>query len=190
MKTRKPTSARKAKRATNRLAMVLEGKAVSGRSEPERLVRSPLKLRSILVPVDFSKPSKKTLAYAIPFAEQFGAKITLLFVVEPIATPDLGYFPLAMENDRVMKEAKARLDSLCKQAGLDPKLLGQTLVRYGSAFHEIADAARSLKVDLIIVSTHGYSGLKHILLGSTAERIVRHASCPVLVVREREREFV
>jgi nucleotide-binding universal stress UspA family protein len=190
MKTRKPNSTRKVKRATNRLLALPEENVVSGRSEPERLVHSPLKLRSILVPIDFSKPSKKALAYAIPFAEQFGAKITLLFVVEPVVTPDLGFFPLAMEDDRVIEGATARLNSLCKQADLDPKLLDQPLVRHGSAFHEIVDAARSLKVDLIIVSTRGYSGLKHILLGSTTERVVRHAPCPVLVVREREHEFV
>jgi nucleotide-binding universal stress UspA family protein len=114
----------------------------------------------------------------------------LLFVVEPVVTPDLGFFPLAMEDDRVIEGATARLNSLCKQAGLDPKLLDQTLVRHGSASHEIVDAARSLKIDLIIVPTRGHSGLKRILLGSTAERLVRHAPCPVLVVREREHEFV
>ena len=66
----------------------------------------------------------------------------------------------------------------------------KALVRYGRSFHEIAEAARTLKVDLIILSTHGYTGLKHALLGSATERVVRHAPCPVLVVREREHEFV
>jgi nucleotide-binding universal stress UspA family protein len=58
-------------------------------------------------------------------------------------------------------------------------------VRFGRSFHEIAAAARTLKADLIIISTHGYTGLKHAVLGSTTERVVRHASCPVLVVRQR-----
>jgi len=148
-------------------------------------------VKSILVPIDFSAPSKKALDYAVAFAEQFGAKLTLLHVVEPVATPDFANsFPLMMENDKVMAACKARLQALVKQKAIDPKLVEKTLVRQGRAFHEIADAARTLKADLIIISTHGYTGLKHALLGSTAERVVRHAPCPVLVVREREREFV
>jgi universal stress protein A len=150
-----------------------------------------LEIKSILVPTDFSAPSKKALDYAVPFAERFGAKLTLLHVVDPLATPDFANsFPLMMENDKVIAACKAQLQSLVKQTAIDPKLVEKTLVRQGRSFHEIADAARTLKADLIIISTHGYTGLKHALLGSTAERVVRHAPCPVLVVREREREFV
>ena len=148
-------------------------------------------IKSILVPIDFSAPSKKALAYAVPFAEQFGAKLTLLNVVEPVATPDFAKsFPLAMENDEVMAECKRELERVVKQAGVSPKLIEKTLVRFGRSFHEIADAARTLKVDLIVIATHGYTGLKHALLGSTTERVVRHAPCPVLVVRENEKESV
>ena len=150
-----------------------------------------LEIKSILVPTDFSAASKKALDYAVPFAERFGAKLTLLHVVEPVATPDFANsFPLMMENDKVMAACKAQLQSLVKQTAIDPMLVEKTLLRQGRSFHEIADAARTLKADLIIISTHGYTGLKHALLGSTAERVVRHAPCPVLVVREREREFV
>ena len=150
-----------------------------------------LGIKSILVPTDFSAPSKKALDYAVPFAEQFGAKLTLLHVVEPVATPDFANsFPLMMENDKLMAVCKAQLQSLVKEQAIDPKLVDKTLVRQGRSFLEIADAARTLKTDLIIISTHGYTGLKHALLGSTAERVVRYAPCPVLVVREREHEFV
>ena len=143
-------------------------------------------IKSILVPIDFSAPSKNALAYAVPFAEQFGAKLTLLNVVEPVATPDFAKsFPLAMENDQVMAECKRELERVVKQSGVSPRLVEKTLVRFGRSFHEIADAARTLKVDLIVIATHGYTGLKHALLGSTTERVVRHAPCPVLVVRER-----
>ena len=142
-------------------------------------------IKSILVPIDFSAPSKNALAYAVPFAEQFGAKLTLLNVVEPVATPDFAKsFPLAMENDQVMAECKRELERVVKQSGVSPRLVEKTLVRFGRSFHEIADAARTLKVDLIVIATHGYTGLKHALLGSTTERVVRHAPCPVLVVRE------
>jgi universal stress protein A len=155
--------------------------------EPTTSVR----VRSILVPIDFSEPSKKALAYAVPFAEQFGAKLTLLHVTEPVATPDfIKTFPLAIENDKLVAVCKGKLDRLVEEQAIDPQLVERTLVRDGRAFNEIAEAARSLKVDLIIISTHGYTGLKHALLGSTAERVVQHAPCPVLVVRENERDFV
>jgi universal stress protein A len=149
-----------------------------------------LKLNSILVPIDFSAESEKALAYAVPFARQFGAKLTLLHVVEPVVTPDFAKsFPLAMENDKLMAECRRHLERIVKDSEIEPRLVEKTLVRYGRTFNEIADAARTLRVDLIIISTHGYTGLKHTLLGSTTERVVRHAPCPVLVVRPREHDF-
>jgi nucleotide-binding universal stress UspA family protein len=153
------------------------------------LVPAYLAIKEILVPIDFSRPAKKALRYAVAFATQFGAKLTLVHVVEPVAMLDL-VSPLLMENDKVMRAAKSRLDLLCKQTGIDSGSVAKTLVRSGTPFKEITDAARTLKVDLIVIATHGYSGLKHAMLGSTAERVVRHASCPVLIVREREHEFV
>jgi universal stress protein A len=153
------------------------------------VVPSLLQIKSILVPIDFSAQSEKALAYAVPFAEQFGAKLTLLHVLEPVATPDFAQsFPLI--NDKVMADCGRHLARVVKDLEIEPKLVQRTLVREGRSFHEIADAARTLKVDLIIISTHGYTGLKHTFLGSTTERVVRHAPCPVLVVREREHEFV
>jgi nucleotide-binding universal stress UspA family protein len=150
-----------------------------------------LKIRSILVPTDFSGPSKKALAYAVPLAATLGARLTLLNVIEPVALPDFEKtFPLAKENDKVMAESKTRLERLVKEQPIDPKLVDQVLIRYGRSFHEIAQAARELKTDLIVIATHGYTGLKHVFLGSTTERVVRHAPCPVLVVRDQEDEFV
>ena len=146
----------------------------------------PFRIKSILVPIDFSASSKKALDYAVTFARQFKAKLTLVHVVEPIATPDFAAsFPLAMENDQSMAAAKKQLESLVKAARVPRSAVEKILVRFGRSFHEIADAARTRKVDLIIISTHGYTGLKHALLGSTTERVVRHAPCPVLVVRQR-----
>ncbi|MBI3874728.1 MAG: universal stress protein [Verrucomicrobia bacterium] len=154
------------------------------------LVPSYLKLASILVPIDFSDTSQKALKYAVPFATQFGAKLTLLHVMEPVATPDFAYFPLQMENEKVMKALKIKLEMVRRKAGVSRDLVERVVVRQGTAFHEITEAARSLKCDLVILTTHGHTGVKHALLGSTAERVVRHAPCPVLVVREVEHEFV
>jgi universal stress protein A len=147
---------------------------------------APLRVKSILVPLDFSPPSKKALDYAVTFARQFKAKLTLLHVVEPVAMRDFAAsFPLAIENDKLMAAAKSELEGAVKVARVPRGIVEKTLVRFGRSFHEIADAARTLKMDLIIISTHGYTGLKHALLGSTTERVVRHAPCPVLVVRQR-----
>jgi len=146
----------------------------------------PFRIKSILVPLDFSPPSKKALDYAVTFARQFKARLTLLHVVEPVATPDFAAsFPLAMENDKLMAAAKNELERAVKSARIPRGIVEKILVRFGRSFHEIADAARTRKVDLIIISTHGYTGLKHALLGSTTERVVRYAPCLVLVVRQR-----
>ena len=154
------------------------------------LVPALLKIKEILVPIDFSEPSLKALKYAVAFAEQFGAHVALLHVVEPVVVPDFAYVPLAMDNDRIAAGAKNKLEQMCKKDGLGRRLVQKKLVRTGSPFREITDTARRLKADLIVIATHGYTGLAHALLGSTAERVVRHAPCPVLTVREKERQFV
>ena len=150
-----------------------------------------LRVRSILVPIDFSPASKAALSDAVSAARRFKAKLTLLHVVEPVATPDFAAsFPLAMEDDQLMAAAKNKLEGAMKAARIPRGLVEKILVRFGRSFHEITEAARTRKVDLIIISTHGYTGLKHALLGSTTERVVRHAPCPVLVVRQREHEIL
>jgi nucleotide-binding universal stress UspA family protein len=145
-----------------------------------------LKLKEILVPIDFSEASKKALKYAGSVAEQFGAKLTLLFVAEPPVYPDFAYTPLFMENEQVIKVAKGKLDLLCKQQAIEPHLIRKTLVGTGVPFQEIARAAQNLKADLIIIATKGRTAFKRALLGSTAERVVRHAPCPVLALRAGE----
>jgi universal stress protein A len=159
-------------------------------NEVIELVPSLLKIKSILVPIDFSDTSKKALVYAVRMAEQFGATITMLNVVEPVATPDFAYHPLMLETDQIKNAAKTQLVAMVKKLNLPENLIEHTVVRYGAPYVEITEAARTLKVDLIIITTHGYTGLKHVFLGSTAERVVRHAPCPVLTVRQKEHEFV
>jgi nucleotide-binding universal stress UspA family protein len=168
-----------------------ERNVAGARREQTRTPLPVFRLKSILVPIDFSAESEKALAYAVPFARQFGARLTVLHVVEPVAMPDFAKsFPLTIENDKVMAERKRHLERVVKDLEIKPAVMEKTLVRTGRSFNEIAEAARTLKADLIIIATHGYTGLKHALLGSTTERVVRHAPCPVLVVRSHEHEFV
>lgn len=152
----------------------------------------PLKIKRLLVPTDFSSPSKNALRYAVKFAEQFGATVTLLHVVEPLIQPGDGYGAVAVplvNIETLQKDATSKLNTLA-QAEIEELIPVNVLVRSGKPYHEIVTVAKEGDIDLIIIATHGYTGLKHLFLGSTAERVIRHAPCPVLAVREREHEFV
>ena len=156
------------------------------------LAQLTIRLKTILVPVDFSPPSQKALHYALSFAEQFRATVSLLYVLEPAIYPtELGYVPAELDAmyQSVQAGGRERLVALA-ESQIPSHLRAQTLLRLGQPHREITQAAKELKVDLIVIATHGYTGLKHTLLGSTAERVVRHAPCPVLTVREREHDFV
>ena len=143
------------------------------------------------MPIDFSPESEKALVYAVPFARQFAAKLILVHVIEPIATPDFAEsFPLVIRTDELIGSARRHLKRIAGDLQIEPALVGKVVVRFGKAFHEIVATAQAEQADLVIISTHGRTGLKHAFLGSTTERVVRHAGCPVLVVRPREREFV
>ena len=147
-------------------------------------------LRSILVPLDFSEPAEKALRYAVAFGRQLGARITLLHVRQlPYYLAEPSFVPAAPPIEDPPEAVMQRLEADAHRL-VPPEMLGRTLLRAGAPFHEICKAAAELNTDLIILSTHGYAGLKHALMGSTAECVVRHAPCPVLVVRKREHEFV
>lgn len=143
------------------------------------------RLRRILIPLDFSAHSSKALPLATRLAREFEASLVLLHVTEPVAYPtDFGYAPAATDGlqESFQRDAQERLDTLAaelRSAGFSV----ETALRVGRPFQEISTAASELRADMIVVTTHGYTGLTHVLLGSTAERVVRHAPCPVLVFR-------
>lgn len=153
---------------------------------PARNRKTPrFRLRRILVPIDFSKLSQAAVPWATSLAAQFDAEIVLFHVVEKFPIDYLlGGELLNHTMVPLMKQSEADLEGMA--TGLS-KSTGRNLsavVREGKPFQEICRSAETLSVDLIILTTHGYTGLKHVWLGSTAERVVRHAPCPVLVVRE------
>jgi len=88
----------------------------------------------------------------------------------------------------MMKQGEADLERMAEDLGKATGVKATAVVRDGKPFEEICQSAKTVGADLIVLTTHGYTGLKHVWLGSTAERVVRHASCPVLVVGEREHE--
>jgi nucleotide-binding universal stress UspA family protein len=150
-----------------------------------------LHLKRILVPIDFSDTSKQAFQYALQFAEQFGCEIVLLHVVEPesvIAGTSLAIEVFAQPEDDTTA-AKAELATLAVSSCGCPNSV-TSAVRIGHAPNEINKAAKDLDVDLIVIATHGFTSWRHLCIGATAERVVRTAPCPVLVVREKEHEFV
>ena len=154
--------------------------------------RPQIDLQRILVPIDFSDHSKKSLQYAIPFAEQFKASIDLLYVVEPAIYPadfSFGQVGFPAVEDELRQRGAEELEGLIKRE-IGARVNARSSVRTGKAAYEIEHYAREESIDLIIIATHGHSGMEHALFGSTAEKVVRHAPCPVLVVRMAEKEFV
>lgn len=142
---------------------------------------SPFKITKILVPLDFSDCARKALQYAIPLAREHQADLSLLCVVpNSYAVGEYGGVDYAalqagMEGSTARELAKLAIEEV--PADLPTK----TLVRCGSPGAEIVAAAKKESLDLIVISTHGRTGLKHVLLGSVAEYVVRHAPCPGLV---------
>lgn len=160
---------------------------LSSRSDETNLPALPeFQLKRILVPLDFTECAQKALFYAAPFARQFGAELTLLHVVEPvssIASEAMIFPPLESEHD-----AKRELEAL--RAKLPHDVRCEILLRSGRPQFEIPAIAKEFSSDLIILSTHGRTGFERLLMGSVAENVVRHAPCPVLIVRQHEHEFV
>jgi len=155
-------------------------------STKEKVTAPALRPGKILVSTDFSENARQALPYANGYAEEFGSVVYLVHVIEPPPfMSDIQDVPLILSDKQMQQKARDDLEALGVQE-FNPSVRVETLVRKGKAYQEIIAAARELNVDLIIISTHGYTGLKHTLLGSTAERVVRHAHCPVLVVRTGE----
>ena len=141
----------------------------------------------ILVPTDFSPQSDAALACAKELARQCGARLSLLHVItDPRATglwaPDV-YVPASREMQATfLREATARLENA---VSAEERAFFHVLLdaRIGPAAECIRDFAREHDVDLIVMGTHGRTGLAHLLLGSVAERVLRSAPCPVMATR-------
>ncbi|HVI81832.1 MAG TPA: universal stress protein [Chthoniobacterales bacterium] len=158
----------------------------------ERGRSTAINLKRILVPVDFSPLSKKALLYAARLAQQFNAQVDLFHVLEPEIPPAFEGFMIAPPtvSNGATASCAGRMKTLVNSVRNAGVARVGSSVRSGLAAFEIVEAAKELDVDLIVLATHGYTGWKHFAIGSTAERVVRAAPCPVLVVREKEHEFV
>lgn len=146
-------------------------------------------IKKVLVPIDFSDYSKSALKYAVNLCKMFNAEIFLIYVVEPVIYPpdfSMGQIAIPSLNSEWDERAKIELEKLSKtEIGTDIK----TIIKTGKPFIEIIETAKELDIDLIIIATHGHTGVEHILFGSTAEKVVRKAPCPVLTLREPLKGF-
>ena len=152
--------------------------------------RHALPIERILVPIDFSEFSYKSLDYAAAFAGHSGAEIILLHVVPlTYVNTELVAFDFT-EVSKQAADSSAELLEKIRRDRLDSTVEARIATRTGRPVEEIIGAARDFEADLIIMSTHGYTGLKHAFLGSTTENVVRFAPCPVLTVRRDEHDFI
>jgi nucleotide-binding universal stress UspA family protein len=160
----------------------------TAKSRPSAALSQSRRTKRILVPTDFSRPSLKAIPYALSVSRQCAAVVHLLHVVDTTEYPPptlltLPLVPQTELNRRLMKQLHATAGMYDTRG----RAIHVLRLREGRAYEEICAVARRLKADLIVIATHGYTGYKHTFLGSTAERVVQHSPCPVLVVRQHLR---
>lgn len=146
-----------------------------------------MQIRTILMPTDFSEYAEHAFTWALEMAADWQAKLVLFHAaapISPLAFPDSVYLPelRRLEAD-MLADAKKRMSEFVgkKESGA---VVVETRVVVGEPIYEICQAVGREQADLIIMGSHGRTGLSHVLLGSVAERVIRHASCPVLVARK------
>jgi len=153
-------------------------------------------IKTILLPTDGSKCSGKAMAYALSFAKQYGASIVALHVIDQrweeqtrIVFAEVGQDLTQRIRSGYQDEARRILNEVADAAS-KAGVAVETRIEAGIPFEDIVRLAREVSADLIIMGTHGRTGMSHLLLGSVAEKVVRRAPCPVLTVRLEEHDFV
>lgn len=137
-----------------------------------------------LVPIDFSPSAEHALDYAITLGSKVQARLTLLHVIHamPLGVTDMGTALPYTYLQELEAEITQSMENYLKQVQ-DAGLEGEIVIVHGIPFDEIVQAAKTKSIDLIIMGTHGRTGLSHLFLGSVAEKVIRLAPCPVLVTR-------
>jgi nucleotide-binding universal stress UspA family protein len=151
-----------------------------------------IRLKKVLVPTDFSDSARHAFSYGLSFAAEYEAELVLLHVVENLTVgyaSDLFPVPMAEVFQEISGYAKAELHKLAEEARKRGVSVSELVVQ-GKPSAEINRHAAENEVDMIVLGTHGKGMLDQALFGSTTERVVRRAPCPVLTVRKPEHEFV
>jgi len=149
-------------------------------------------LKKILVPTDFSEYSQRALCFACSLAEKFHAELHLLHVLQDfvalVPEPGMAFPPPGDYLEEMRQNAQRSLEKLPPDDWNIQVSISRS-VRQGPPFLEIVRLAKDENFDLIVIGTHGRSGLAHVLLGSVTEKVVRKASCPVLTVKDENHHF-
>ncbi|MBE9502708.1 MAG: universal stress protein [Proteobacteria bacterium] len=143
-----------------------------------------MEIKKILCPTDFSEAAKKAFEYAVFLASSQHAELVLLHVVDQLHGFD-NYEILSLTpqeiSERMETHAYENMSDILDQ--IKGSIAIETAVEHGKSSVQIIEKAREVKADIIVMGSHGRTGLSHVLIGSVAETVVRHASCPVLVVK-------
>lgn len=152
-----------------------------------------IQIRRILCPLDFSENSEHALKYAAAFASAYDAELILLHVVEPPVYAIPSYPVVSEFSAETLKEVKEyseqHMHKMRDLYAANVRLVREEITA-GLPFLEIINMAKGTGSDLIVLGTHGRTGLAHMLIGSVAEKVVRKAPCPVLTVKHPQHEFV
>jgi nucleotide-binding universal stress UspA family protein len=163
-------------------ATVLKGTSARGKSA-KRSMPATLQVRNVLVAIDFSAPSLEAIEAALPLIKHFGADLHLVHVFEPdYLASSMVAIPLVVPELEIGQRVRRRLRDVAKDYSVPLHRENIHAIK-GRPFEEICRLAQEIDIDLIVLATRGNTGLKHLALGSTAERVVRYSACPVLVVR-------
>ncbi|MDA1016436.1 MAG: universal stress protein [Planctomycetota bacterium] len=149
--------------------------------------------KRILAATDFGQHSENALNYAVEFANRFGAELHVLHVVSDpaVSHPEIGLsmLPLSEFREEIEAGGQRQLDEV-NVSESHPDVLVRKVLRMGSTLAGIVDYAKEADIDLIVLGTHGRNALSQVLIGSVAEKVVRHAPCSVLSVHHPEHEFI
>ncbi len=150
-----------------------------------------MQIKNILFPTDFSQGARAAMDHAVSLARDYNAKLILLYVIQDISIAEW-YIPSSLSVtdliEDMQKSAWKEMDRWAAEVSAKVKDVEKLVVR-GVPFVEIIRTAKEKGVDLVIIGTHGRTGIDHMLFGSTAEKVVRKAPCPVLTVRIAGKEF-
>ena len=150
-----------------------------------------MQIKTILFPTDFSQGARAAMDYAVSLAADYDAKLILLYVIQDISIAEW-YIPSSISAidliEDMQKSAVREMEQWGAEVAAKMKNVEKLVVR-GIPFVEIIKTAREKSADMIVIGTHGRTGIDHMLFGSTAEKVVRKAPCPVLTVRIAGKEF-
>lgn len=149
-----------------------------------------ISIQGVMVPVDFSKESILAAKFGASLAEEYKTKLYVLHVMEPVHPSLRGYIvDFEQFQQRMIAQAKEDLENVIPKAVKD-RIPVEFILEIGHPSYLIVEKAKELGVDVVVIATHGRTGLSYVLLGSVAEKVIRHAPCPVFVIRNPKDKYV